>query len=577
MFPLINNQASAVRLIRVLGSLATIIVVWYLYAGHADAPLVFDDLDFFSGAYVSIYGSEPLLNVSRFWPFASFAHQQQLFGHGFTEMRIGNILLHVLNVLVLQHLVMRLLMTMNGKDPKGDASSTVRHQVVAWCVAAFFALHPVSVYAVAYLVQRSTLMATLFSLLMWLCYLNALQMGKLRWLGLSVICFYFAGFSKQHAVLAPLVPLAMTVLCWRRGRLDWRWLPPAFAAYGIIAAGVVIPSAYLLGTTYEPLLDYLLIGPDWHERLLFLKRVHWMSIQTQCGLFFKYLFLWIWPDPSAMSVDMRERFLTDLASPVHWVGVILFLAYGLGAAIMLWRGCRRKEAVTPLGLAGFGLLVPWSMFLVELMSVRLQEIFVLYRSYPWMIGLMILLAVALDRLAVRWRTMPVVLICIPLLGMTGYAAASRLQTFASEKLLWDDAVRLFEQRREPQVTAERAYNNRGVALAREGRHVEALADYERAIAANPRFYASYQSRGDVQLDLGRYEDAIASYRQVLAIRPTYTKARMGIVRTLEKMERKDEALQELKRACAEKDSWGCFLYERKMNPTADFVFKLNDG
>ena len=44
---------------------------------------------------------------------------------------------------------------------------------------------------------------------------------------------------------------------------------------------------------------------------------------------------------------------------------------------LIWRGGR-------LGLLGFALLAPWLLFATELSAVRIQEQFVLYRSYLWM-------------------------------------------------------------------------------------------------------------------------------------------------------------------------------------------------
>src|SRR6516165_9295071 len=54
-----------------------------------------------------------------------------------------------------------------------------------------------------------------------------------------------------------------------------------------------------------------------------------------------------------------------------------------------------------------------------------------------------------------------------------------------------------------------AYNNRGNALKRLGRHGDALASYNKAIALKGDDAASYNNRGSVLKDLKRYDEARA--------------------------------------------------------------------
>ena len=70
----------------------------------------------------------------------------------------------------------------------------------AWVGALIFALHPVAVYAVGYVVQRSILMATFFVLVMQLSYLHGLLTGRRRWLVLAAAAYFLAVFSKEHSV-----------------------------------------------------------------------------------------------------------------------------------------------------------------------------------------------------------------------------------------------------------------------------------------------------------------------------------------------------------------------------------------
>lgn len=569
-----SNRSNWVRTcfpwaLRSLAALVLLSVAFGLYGTRLDAPLVFDDLDFFSAHYVSTFGGEVSPLSRRFWSYASFAHQHLLFDHDFPAMRVGNILLHALTALALAALIRKLLaLTAAESQPL----PSFRGGFVAVMMALLFVVHPVAVYGVAYLVERTIQMAALFSLLTWLSYLHAIESGRKRWLWVSVLCFYLAVFSKEHAVPALLVPMGLSVLFWPRMRtgIGWRAAVPAFAAYTAFALLLVNASTALIGTTYEPMLAYSAAAPDWHQRWLYLERIHWLSLLTQGELFFKYSWLWLWPDPSAMSIDMRENLVAEIGDARRWLGLVGYLIYGLAGVGLL---CRRGRT----GLLGLGLLIPWAFFVVELATVRLQEPFVLYRSYLWMTGLMIALAVGFDRLAGRLRLSWLIPACVAVLGALVYSADQRLATFASEKLLWEDAVRLVEAQKDPALAAERAYYNRGVAYAKEGEHGRALADFDKALLLNPNYCYAHNMRGEIQAKRSQFEDALASFEQVLKICPNYAGARLRHANVLQQMGRSQESLAELKDACETGYVMACFAYQRRVDPAAAFVFGSPTG
>ena len=71
----------------------------------------------------------------------------------------------------------------------------------------------------------------------------------------------------------------------------------------------------------------------------------------------------------------------------------------------------------------------------------------------------------------------------------------------------------------PQVGEKTArfWNNKGGSLATLGRHEEAIACYDRALAIEPHNQALWNNKGVALDDLGRHQDAIACYDQALAI------------------------------------------------------------
>ena len=64
-----------------------------------------------------------------------------------------------------------------------------------------------------------------------------------------------------------------------------------------------------------------------------------------------------------------------------------------------------------------------------------------------------------------------------------------------------------------------AYNNRGVAQAKLGRHGAAIGDYDQAIRLQPESAEPYYNRGAAKERLGQFEEAIADYDQAILVQP----------------------------------------------------------
>ncbi|HEV3105781.1 MAG TPA: tetratricopeptide repeat-containing glycosyltransferase family protein, partial [Trinickia sp.] len=82
------------------------------------------------------------------------------------------------------------------------------------------------------------------------------------------------------------------------------------------------------------------------------------------------------------------------------------------------------------------------------------------------------------------------------------------------------------------------------------RPLEALARFERAIAAKPEFPEAWSNRSGALRDLGRPEDALASCDHALALRPNYAEAWSNRGNALSDLNRPLEALESYERALA---------------------------
>lgn len=480
------------------GILAIVLVglVAALYGQFLSNPIVLDDIPFF---VMDGRGDQPVngyhytLFELRSLPYATLAWSKAALGLSLSHFRIENLLLHAAVVLalffVLKHLFESVL-------PDGDTSG-LSPRAAAFLAALLFALHPVATYAVGYLVQRSIVMATLLGLLAMLSYLHGSMRQKSLWLWVSVAFYFLAAFSKEHIVMLPAVLVALTVLL----RPDWRdWLRrnwAVFAAFTAIAVVVVLAGRGVLGSAYEPSAPMMLV--DVGGEMAYLR-----SVLTQSWLFFKYATLWLLPNPDWMAIDMREPFAPSWWS-LYLLACATFIAWGACAAWLLLRRGR-------LGLLGFAMIFPWLMFMTEFSTVRIQEPFVLYRSYLWAVGWACLLPLLFAR--ARQRIAFALASCIAVALFI--ISMDRLGSMSHPILLWDDAAKLVEGRSDlPGL--DRIYNNRGVALLKEQRYELALADFKHALELTPVLPSAYTNIGAVYLDTGESQKAVEAFSQAIDI------------------------------------------------------------
>lgn len=485
--------------LRLAGLSALLLLACLLLNGHfLWNPPVFDDVrELFGGSLLEYtYHFQPWR--LRWLPYASFGWTQRLLGLDLIWYHLGNVLLHAANVVLLMLLLRRLCRQVLGQPSSRNLSYTA----CAFAGALLFALHPTAVYAVAYLNQRSTLMALLFSLLALRCVVTAAESGKTRHYWLWVFWYAAAVFTKEHAIMLPAVALALVVLLQKPSRSVLRALfLPALATI-LLGAFVIwnVKASGILATAYQS------DGPALVARNLGAGGSHpWpLSIITQATLFFKYWLLWLLPNPAWMSVDMFEPFAGGLLAWPQLPGFLLFLAYGAAATWLLLQRGRR-------GLFGFALLTPWLLFATEVSTVRIQEPFVLYRSYLWMalpVGCLPLLLLPIGRRRALVYLGAICLFLVPL-------STNRLQSFSHPLLLWDDAVRLAE--RQPVLPGtERLYYNRGKELARLKQYALAIKDYTHAIQIYPQDSYAYLNRGVVFHMLGQEQRALADFDASLA-------------------------------------------------------------
>ena len=412
-------------------ALVLVVATIGIYLPGLDNELLFDDVPLLKNrSLFHAYGS--LLEFKqRMLSYGSFVWIEQWFGPGYWKQRLVNVILHLGSVAALYGLLKALLVqTRFSEDLETEDHFAASRIAAVQIGVALFALHPVAVYAVGYLVQRSILMATLFSLLACLAWVKALTTHRWFWFLLAPVCYGLAVLSKEHALMT--VALAVPLYIYVR-RPSWK-----------TTVGVAIGAVAVLGIATGLLLHFYgdLVGSlfdaqskAYAQQLETLQpgiteRMYPLSVLNQAALFFGYGLRWVMPYLGWLSIDLRPAFPLSLASPWHMAGALAYLSLFAGSA---WLLLRRTGAWS---LAGLLMLFPLLWFFTEFSTVWVQDPFVLYRSYLWATVLPGLVAIAL--VGVKPRTIYAIgtIVCMVLCALT----FERVLSLRSEVTAWTDAA-----------------------------------------------------------------------------------------------------------------------------------------
>jgi Flp pilus assembly protein TadD len=463
-----------------VGALAAVALA---YAPSFEVPYLFDDHGALEGnpylerpAELGWLGHVPENSalIARLFLSWTYGVNALLLGHGPGSYHVGNLLVHLANVVLVAVLARRAL-AYTRLAPR-------LHAGVAVAIALVWGLHPLNVQAVAYLMQRSESLAAGFELLALLAWLRADEApGRRGWRALSLAAPFLAVATKEHGWIAPLLPLVWAWVFLGRGPLlELRRNAPFYAA-GLAAwallLGLTLHGGRLLHVGAEEQIDA------------------WSYFVTQPEVLTHYVRLFLVPVGQSFDYDWP---VATLATAWPWLALWAAL---FGATVFaVWK---RHPAGFPAA-ALFLSLATTSSFLA------LPDLAFEHRFYLAGACTAALVLAPLARLLER----------APLALFAGAACAAaalgvltyqRSTLFQDELAVWSEAVA-----RNP--AQRRALSNvAGLLLARgdaEGalahlRRVEALG-----IPSRMQTRVHYQ-KGNALLDLGRNAEARASYEQAL--------------------------------------------------------------
>ncbi len=461
---------------------------------------------------------------------------------------VVNVALHVATATVLAALVRRTLLL-----PYFAGAWSAAAGPVALAVALVWAVHPLVTEAVAYVTQRTEVLAALAflaTLLAAVRYWTApTPRARRAWLAVATgVCL--AGMLSKEIVAT--VPLAVAlyertflVRSWRDLRRSWP-LHAALASTWLVLIVLNAGGAPGLSDARHHVAPWV-----------------WWATQTKILLLYLKLAVWPWP----LSIHYAPAYLATVADAWPWVAACAAVVAVIAA--LAWP----RPAVRFVLVAALLTLAP--TLAIPLPKMVAAE----RRMYLPLAGLATLAGVGLWRALAARGTPPArrarAGVAIGLAVVTAGALAAvtvrRLAAYASPIAIWTDAVA-------HQPDDAMAHYNLGVALVEAGRPAaETVPRFERALALDPAHTGALDNLGLVMLRARRYDEARRRFEQAIALAPDDGVARNDLGVLWLEQGRPGDALPQLERALRDEPELPKAVVHRNLGKALAAVGRVDEA
>jgi Tfp pilus assembly protein PilF len=349
----------------------------------------------------------------------------------------------------------------------------------ALIVALFFAIHPLQVETVSWVLERRNLLFALFFFCSLSMYLKYLQSWRAGYLVLSFAAMILGGLSKG---LVFLMPLSM-LLCdyYRRRCLTRRFFIEKIPFFALAIIGFIV-TLQAANSGIKPQ----------HAAV---SQINWLMAQFSIAF---YIYKTILPFNLSPVYE-----ITEAVKPYLFLGPLAL--FGLLAAWFCY--LRRFRFVT------FGLL----FFLLNILPVSglIRVGFPLYACAHFMyipiFGILFAGANYFELLYEKkqgQRLVPMALIVVMVL----FSFISHSNTYH-----WQNSISLFERAVEFNPIGKFARNQLGIAYSDTGNLPEAQRHFKFLIATYPEFYSGYSNMGKLRFDQKKYQQSLEYYNRAIEL------------------------------------------------------------
>jgi Tfp pilus assembly protein PilF len=506
----------------VAAALATLCVL--LYGWTLNFPMVFDDhlylknnplvrdaasfgyaVDFQSFvSWPARHGMEPDLATNfilRPVAYATFYVNYVFDGFNPPGWRLVNIGVHAANAWLVYALLILLLSKAAGsKLPRSSAF------FIGLTGSMLFAVHPMAIESVTYIVQRFTSLGAFFFLVTLVLHFAASAVGARHWRWSlragSVLALILGMQTKECAFTAPMIALLLDCVLLRAP-----WRSALRRALPLLLCLPIIPALVMLVAWAQN--DGVW---SWNAAVHITNSKdvpvgYWHYVFSQIPIVLEYLRLLVWP--AGLNLDPDP--------PLHrsFFAVPVLLGLGVITALLAGTWVLRRRFQNDPRLAALQVFTLWFFATVVVSSgmVPLPNLMAEHRAYLPSIGIFAALACLMD-LARTCRWCPKLARCAVPAGALAACAALSVATWQRNEV-WSSSISLWEDTLAKSPNKCRIWNNLAVAYAEGNRTEKAVSCFEKAVALEPRYITAHMNLISTLNAMARYQDALNACLRLL--------------------------------------------------------------
>lgn len=456
------------KTLRVRTALLILVAVTLLaYWRSFQVPFQFDDNDqIVNNRVLRVRTAAELLSWgrSRILPYLSFALNFAVGGLDPFGYHVVNFAVHLVSAVLVFLLCLALC-----DAPRLRETALAKHRMLfALSAGLFFAVHPLQVQAVTYVIQRVAAMAAMFYLASVYFFVRGLLsdgLAKRRWaFGASALMALGAFFSKENSFSLPLALLLVSLCFFPKPRVAQ--LARIGAGFGLLALAIPLTWVTIWRPPADPTRPLSSIG----ERLQSILQAGQPSVGpleyffTQCTVLPRYLGLVLFP--RGLNVDHDVPFQHGPTLPVL-AGAALLVAL----AVFALTAGRRWPALR------FAVLWFFVTSSIESSFLPIADPMVEHRMYLPMAGLAVAAGGWFCAAWQRFRA-PAAIVGVALVAAMAGATIARNEVWRDPLRLWLDTV-------SKSPNKARVNANVGIILHQKGKPEEAIPYYCRALEIEP--------------------------------------------------------------------------------------------
>ncbi|WP_437192882.1 hypothetical protein [Planctomicrobium sp. SH527] len=371
----------------------------------------------------------------------TFLIEHTLWGLHPTGYHVTNVLLHLVNAVLVLHLMKRL----TGND------------WLSFSVAILFAVHPVQIESVAWISSRKTVLSSTFMLASFLCWMRPDRTAKQE--GWGIFWLILGLLTKASTVVIPPIIVAYDVLIARKKLSD-------------AIARQVVPTLLCMMLIFSTMNAQVTIVGGLRGHIGMSK---FQLLAVNLTLLWRYLAMLIWPQNLCVLYNPPTSGITALV-------IASALGWGL-VTVWLYRIRKRVPLITLAGISALLIMVPMlNLFpLTTLMNDRYLYLTCVpcFAVMGWLVQQLGKILVEVFPILARLRKLAAITVTTAAIGLMAWGTVQYLPT-------WRDPLSLWNHARITTPSLPTVHYQWALALNDAGRTHEAIAALEFALAnSNP--------------------------------------------------------------------------------------------